>query len=441
MKALRFFKVEIAASCFMWKTTDATFSDCFFHNVLLFDQHWGKHQFRLVCVKYILDPYKPLRLSVMFQSGVSKMDMLMFFNILNMHKPVFMTARYITGLFFLLGCLVGCTTVSLTGDDKSLKTKSSFAETEYSMGMTPMLFQSASAVLQRGGGRAMIGKPYQIKGKWYYPAQEPDYSKVGLASWYGSEFHGKLTANGEVFDMHHLTAAHPTMPLPSYARVTNLKNGASLVVRINDRGPFAHNRIIDLSRRAAELLGYKNSGLTDVKVEYVGPAPVHGQDDNYLMSSYRPTDGKALTAEMVVHEDTVDHKMQFPSLQKPTLPDYGPQIELKPMLSSAFAEERGDHAASGVFATVLKPADSSASFERNSAQDAYITIGTFKNIVDVKRIAANLGAYGHLKNIQNKDGEGNISYTVSLFDSDNINAALLAAWNFGAVDAFIVRPH
>lgn len=440
MKALQLFKVENSASRFMWKTTDATFSDCFFHNVLLFDQHRGKHQFRLFGVKYILDPYKPLHLSVMFQSGLCKMDMLMFFNILNMHKPVFTTARHITGLFFLLGGLAGCTTVSLNGDDKNLKTKDSFAETEYSMGITPMLFQSASAVLQRRGGRAMIGKPYQVKGKWYYPAQEPDYSKVGLASWYGSQFHGKLTANGEIFDMHHLTAAHPTMPLPSYARVTNLKNGSSLVVRINDRGPFAHNRIIDLSRRAAELLGYKNSGLTDVKVEYVGPAPVHGQDDNYLMASYRSTDGNALTAEMVVHEDAADRKMQFPLLQKPALPEYGPQIELKPILSSAFAEEGGDHAASRVFATVLKLADSSASFERNSAQDAYITIGTFKDIADIKRISANLGAYGHLKNIQNKDGAGNIVYTVSLFDSDNINAALRAAWNSGAVDAFIVRP-
>ncbi|RCL04059.1 MAG: rare lipoprotein A [Candidatus Tokpelaia sp. JSC189] len=174
----------------------------------------------------------------------------------------------------------------------------------------------------------MVGKPYQIQGKWHYPVEEVNYSKIGLASWYGSQFHGKLTANGEIFNMHHLTAAHPTMPLPSYARVTNLKNGSSLIVRVNDRGPFAHNRIIDLSCRAAELLGYRNNGLTDVKVEYVGQAPLSGQNDNYLLAFYQPTIDSNLTAKMVMHENSVDYKMQFPFLKKPILPKYGPQIEL-----------------------------------------------------------------------------------------------------------------
>ncbi|WP_375609540.1 MULTISPECIES: septal ring lytic transglycosylase RlpA family protein [unclassified Bartonella] len=136
--------------------------------------------------------------------------------------------------------------------------------------------------------RAIVGKPYQIKGKWYYPQNDPTYKRVGEASWYGSDFHGRLTANGEIYDMNLLTAAHPTMPLPSYARVTNLRNGSSIVVRVNDRGPFMKDRIIDLSRQAATILGYVDKGVADVKVEYIAEAPIGYYDGAYLMASYTP---------------------------------------------------------------------------------------------------------------------------------------------------------
>jgi rare lipoprotein A len=138
-----------------------------------------------------------------------------------------------------------------------------------------------------GGGRAMIGEPYRINGRWYYPEDNPEYSEVGMASWYGSDFHGQETANGETFNMAALTAAHPTLPLPSYARVTNLENGRSVVVRINDRGPFAHGRLIDLSRRAADLLGYEHQGVAEVRVDYIGRAPLEGEDEPMLVASYQ----------------------------------------------------------------------------------------------------------------------------------------------------------
>lgn len=173
---------------------------------------------------------------------------------------------------------------------KPTKTNEYFAESEYGVKASPRVSNKRSR-LPRGGGRDMVGKPYKIKGKWYKPKEEPGYVKVGSASWYGDAFHGRLTANGEVYDMTHLTAAHPTMPLPSYARVTNQKNGSSVVVRVNDRGPFAHGRIIDLSKRAAEMLDYKHSGVAKVKVEYLGRAPLHGRDDQYLMASYSPGKG------------------------------------------------------------------------------------------------------------------------------------------------------
>lgn len=141
--------------------------------------------------------------------------------------------------------------------------------------------------LKRGGGRAQIGKPYTIRGRKFVPRKQPNYNATGYASWYGSAFHGRLTANGEVYDMNHLSAAHPTLPLPSYVRVTNPSNGRSVIVRVNDRGPFAKNRIIDLSRRAALALGTTKAGVAKVNVKYVGPAPVHGQDDAYLLASYK----------------------------------------------------------------------------------------------------------------------------------------------------------
>jgi rare lipoprotein A len=148
--------------------------------------------------------------------------------------------------------------------------------------------------LPRGGGRDMVGKPYKVRGRWYHPREDVNYKASGTASWYGDAFHGRLTANGEIYDMNNLTAAHPTMPLPSYARVTNTKNGKSVIVRVNDRGPYASNRLVDLSKRAAELLDYTHSGTAKVKLEYIGRAPVHGQDDEYLLASYHQGDASPI---------------------------------------------------------------------------------------------------------------------------------------------------
>lgn len=117
-----------------------------------------------------------------------------------------------------------------------------------------------------------VGAPYQVGGVWYLPAFEPDFDETGTASWYGSEFHGRPTSNGETFDMNALTAAHPTLPLPSVLEVTNLANGKAVTVRLNDRGPFVAGRMLDLSRRAAEELGFIHTGTAQVRVRYLGPA-------------------------------------------------------------------------------------------------------------------------------------------------------------------------
>jgi rare lipoprotein A len=122
-----------------------------------------------------------------------------------------------------------------------------------------------------GAGHYKVGKPYQIRGKWYRPADDRDYDETGIASWYGPKFDGKPTANGEIFDQDALTAAHKTLPLPSFVEVTNLENGRKLTVRVNDRGPFVDDRIIDLSRRSAQLLGMQAAGIARVRVRRVYP--------------------------------------------------------------------------------------------------------------------------------------------------------------------------
>ncbi|MGC2809350.1 MAG: septal ring lytic transglycosylase RlpA family protein [Bradyrhizobium sp.] len=139
----------------------------------------------------------------------------------------------------------------------------------------------------KGGGTYRVGKPYIVGGRVYVPEEDVNYREEGLASWYGDDFHGRLTANGEVFDMGALTAAHPTLPMPCYARVTNLSNGRSLIVRVNDRGPYHGNRLIDVSNKAAELLEFKGNGVAHVRVEYVGRAPLDGSDDRLLMATLR----------------------------------------------------------------------------------------------------------------------------------------------------------
>lgn len=188
----------------------------------------------------------------------------------------------------LILTLAGCTSTTGSGgsDTSHINTNTKFSVAEYGVEASPRMTSAKRP--KKGGGRSMVGKPYRVRGKWYTPKEEPGYDRAGLASWYGPNFHGRLTANGEIYDQYHLSAAHPTFPLPSYARVTNKKNGNSVIVRVNDRGPFAHGRIIDLSNRAADLLDMKHEGVAAVRVQYVGRAPVEGDDTPYLMASYRP---------------------------------------------------------------------------------------------------------------------------------------------------------
>ena len=162
-----------------------------------------------------------------------------------------------------------------------------------------------------------VGNPYKINGKWYYPAVDYQYDEVGIASWYGPGFHGKTTANGEVFDQNKISAAHRTLPMPSVVKVTNLENGLVLEkVRINDRGPFARNRIIDLSKKAADELGFIKNGVAKVRVEiledesrkYVST----DQKNNYVAEAAEVTEisKKNLLSSSELKEKVVEKKTE-----------------------------------------------------------------------------------------------------------------------------------
>lgn len=154
----------------------------------------------------------------------------------------------------------------------------------YGLAASPRVADADDSV--RKGGY-LIGKPYMIGNRLYVPAENENYRAEGFASWYGPDFHGKRTANGEIFNMHSMSAAHPTLPLPCYVRVTNLNNGRSIVLRANDRGPYHGNRIVDVSVKAADMLGFSRHGVARVRVEYVSRAPLEGSDDGALMATLR----------------------------------------------------------------------------------------------------------------------------------------------------------
>jgi len=196
----------------------------------------------------------------------------------------------------LLG-LAALVALALSGCSQapSKKTKEYFPSSVY--GAASQKVVGDGEAVPKGGGRYLVGKPYMIAGRTYTPKEvSANASQVGKASWYGSAFHGRRTSNGEVYDMRSVTAAHPTWPLPSYVRVTNVTNGRSMIVRLNDRGPFHSDRIMDVSSRVADALDFKRMGTANVKLDYIKPAGLAGSDDLILMATLRD-DGKPATID------------------------------------------------------------------------------------------------------------------------------------------------
>jgi rare lipoprotein A len=226
-----------------------------------------------------------------------------------------------------LGSLAACST---TGSTKTASRhgKEYFAESKYGVKASPRVVFHGP--VPKGGGRDMVGKPYVVKGQTYVPREDRRYDRVGYASWYGSAFHGRYTANGEIYDTSALTAAHPTFPLPSYARVTNIESGASIIVRVNDRGPYERGRIIDLSSKTAEMLDMKGHGTAKVRVQYVGRARMDGQDQAFLMASYVPKGSRNIPSQVApgVMVASADDNLPEGALSAPPMPTRSPGLAL-----------------------------------------------------------------------------------------------------------------
>jgi len=181
-----------------------------------------------------------------------------------------------------MGAIAGCSlALAHCGGPVSSK-----IDPKYGVSASPRVVQFGEPV-PKGGGTYRVGKPYVVGGRSYSPEENAGYSAEGIASWYGDDFHGRRTANGEVYDMQSISAAHPTLPIPSYARVTNLANQRSIIVRVNDRGPYHAGRLIDVSVRTARLLGFQENGTARVRVDYVGRASLAGSDDTRLEATLR----------------------------------------------------------------------------------------------------------------------------------------------------------
>jgi rare lipoprotein A len=271
-----------------------------------------------------------------------------------------------------------------------------------------------------GGGIYKVGNPYQIGDTWYYPREQPDYDETGIASWYGPNFYGQRTANGEIYNAGDLTAAHRTLPMPVNVRVTNLDNGKSVVLRVNDRGPYAKGRIIDVSEQAAKLLGFYGQGTARVRVTFVSRSM---QPNGTPMPSDTPVEvATAVPAVPVPKVETV------PLAAVPDAP-IAPPVRERPLPRPApdpVPPEAGQP--TGVVTQVPVPAST----------HLYVQVGAFGSYENAMRLREELG--GDLQ-ISTTRKNGQTLYrvrTAPMNTTEDADAALARLSGLGSNDAHIV---
>jgi rare lipoprotein A len=276
-------------------------------------------------------------------------------------------------------------------------------------------------------GTYKVGRPYQIKGTWYYPHVQPHYDETGIASWYGPNFKGGPTADGEIFNPDALTAAHRTLPMPVNVRVTNLRNGRSVILRVNDRGPYARGRIIDVSERAAKLLGFKRQGTARVRVVYLGRAdrpngtPQPPETPPQVAKAVPPApSGKVIVSSLPpVAGAAVAAPRQLAAMPKP---------EADIAMPSPF-----DNTPDGVVTRVPVPAET----------QLYVQAGAFSSYDNARRLRARLSGAGDLK-ISSIDRDGQRLYRVRMGPFNHVadaDAALARVSNLGGNGAQITVDH
>jgi len=321
-----------------------------------------------------------------------------------------------------------------------------------------------------GEGVYKVGKPYKVNGVWYFPKEDYNYDEVGYASWYGSDFHNKRTANGEIFDMNMLSAAHKTLPLPSVIRVTNLQNGRSLILRVNDRGPFVNDRILDVSKKAAQLLGFKDQGTSKVRVEllpeesmtvaslsqnagYIAPEKINPteagevvitDDLNTVGSSHEGAIGKDLPGGTL---ESIDNSALFDSQPVESVSrreaegsttviseqDYNRQLE------ESLRSVKG-----GSSSRPVPPSSSASSYKvpfSDGSKKIYVQAGAFSRAENAHRLSQDLRSTGPTKIVQVSTARGGSLYKVHVgpFDTQGeAKRALEGVVSAGNPDAHII---
>ena len=276
-----------------------------------------------------------------------------------------------------------------------------------------------TVTLPPSAGVYKVGQPYQVDNVWYYPREQPDYDETGIASWYGRTFYGRHTANGETYDGNQLTAAHKTLPMPVNVRVTNLENGKSLVVRVNDRGPYARGRIIDLSKRAAELLDVVQSGTARVRVTYLSRADLNGRPPP---SETPPEIASALPAVPSGKVDTEALNIVPGAPVAP--PPRANRMPAAPIPPQLFAENQP----SGQVTRVPVP----------PATRLYVQLGAFSKLENAKTLLAKVGGDLRISTLQRNGQTLYRVRTAPLTSVADADAALSRITGAGANDAHIV---
>jgi peptidoglycan lytic transglycosylase len=265
-----------------------------------------------------------------------------------------------------------------------------------------------------------VGQPYQIDGTWYYPREQPDYDETGVASWYGPDFYGHRTANGEVYNAGDLTAAHRTLPMPVNVRVTNLDNGKSIILRVNDRGPYAKGRIIDVSEAAAKLLGFHDIGTAKVRV-------------TFLSRALAP-DGAPMPSDTPVEIARAVPAAPAPKVDSSTLPAVNGIPEAPPVRVAELPKPPSDTAP----AEALEPSGQVTQVAVPKTTHLYVQVGAFGSYENAMRLRDDLG--GDLRVSTTKKG-GQTLYrvrTAPMDTTDQADAALARLMGLGSNDAHIV---
>ena len=248
--------------------------------------------------------------------------------------------------------------------------------------------------IKSDGGYYKVGKPYKVMGQYYTPREDYSYSEVGVASWYGDDFHNKRTANGETYDMRAITAAHRTLPLPSIVKVTNLENGRSIIARVNDRGPYVKNRIIDVSQKGAELLGYRNKGTAKVKVEILA------RESKAIKEAMLSKDNKSTIFNDAIRYDLASNEVKAPVVKAVISVENSKPENTKPVEKGIFFVQVGafsDYNKAKEMANSMKRFGNVSIFEAYLSKDGVyrVRLGAYQSRSEAEQILDRVLDYGH----------------------------------------------